>query len=93
MEQLIGKRTRCGTIEKASKDGRLLAIYSQWSLGNKGSIWAQNVFDDSTYRGVMPTLTINGVGYHVVEYCVDFPFLMRRFDWHITNPSSAYYEG
>ena len=92
MENLVGKKTRCGTIEKASADGRLIATYSQWSLGHKGCIWGQNVFDDSTYSGVMPTMTVNGVGYHLIEYCVDYPFLMRRFNWHITSPSSGYRE-
>ena len=87
-----GKHVKGGVIEKVSADGRLIAVYSQWSLGNKGSIYAKNEFDDKSYYGTMPTLQIDGVGYHLVESCVDYPQLMSRFNWHITNPSSAYKE-
>ena len=87
---MIGKNTRCGRIENATADNKLLAIYSPWSLGAKGQIYGRNELDMASYLGAVPTLTVNGVGYHLVEYCSDYAQLMRRFHWYTENKASAY---
>ena len=86
----IGKNHSAGTIEKVSADERVVATYSQWSLGDKGRIWVRNHFPDKDYLGKVPTTTFDGNGYHLAESCAEYAYLMRRFSWYLTDKASAY---
>ena len=86
----VGKKIPQGVIEKVSEDGRIIAVYSQWSLGDKGMIYAKNFFNQRDYLGKVPTITVGGVGYHMIERCAEYADLMRRFNWYVTDKASAY---
>lgn len=90
---LEGMKIRGGIIEKASSDGRLIAIHCPDDLGNKGLIMAENTMPAIKYSNHgFPTAIIAGKGYHVIEYCRDYPELCRRFFWYTNSYKSAYRE-
>ena len=90
---LEGTRVRNGVIAKASRDGRLLALHCPDDLGNRGRILAENTMPDSKYADHgFPVIGICGKRYHVIEYCRDYPELMRRYFWFTTSYASAYRE-
>ena len=90
---LEGKRVRSSIVEKASRDGRLIALHCPDDLGNRGRILAINTMPDSKYANHgFPVIGICGKRYHVIEYCRDYPELMRRYFWYTTSYASAYKE-
>lgn len=90
---LEGMKVRNGIVEKASRDGRLIALHCPNDLGNRGRILAINTMPDSKYANHgFPVIGVCGKRYHVIEYCRDYPELCRRFFWYTHSYASAYKE-
>ena len=89
---LTGRKNKYGEIVKATADGRLLAMYNQDSLGQKGRIFVRT---DEEYLELAPngivSILIDGVRYKVIEYCNEYQDVLRRFYWYLFNKGSAYY--
>ena len=84
------KNTR---IEQTTEDGRLVAVYHPDGLGAKGRIGVrvdkhENVFD--LMANGFPCFVSNGEYYKTIEFPEDYPSLMNRFNWYLTNDASAY---
>ena len=80
-------------VEQSTADGRLIAVYCPDDLGAKGRIGArvdksENVID--LMANGFPCFIANGAYYKAIEYPADYPELMRRFNWYLTNKASKY---
>lgn len=87
------KGVRMRRIEQATQDGKLIAVYCPDDMGAKGRIGvrvekSENVID--LMENGFPCFVVNGEYYKAIEYPVDYPALMSRFHWYLTNKASAY---
>lgn len=88
----MGIKVKNGEIEQISPDGKLLAVYSRWSLGAKGALYGLNILPDSDYiKAHRPTMSFKGRKYHLVQYCDDYSEMMTEFFKMIADKKSAYH--
>ena len=88
-----GMKVKGRIVELVSKDQRLIALHCPEDMCSKGRILAINTMPAWKYSNHgFPTAVIGGTGYHVIEYCHDYPEMCKRFFWYTNSYMSAYRE-